>query len=671
MSPCLNAALDYLARGWSAIPLCAPDHTHDQLPPWHLQKCHSPGKVPTCQWETYQTKLPTDKVLRVLFARYPRPNVGVCLGPVSGLVGLDVDGESGADLLEQLIGSDECKTIAFRTGNGLRLLFKHPDGPALPNRSIKDNQGHEALKILSQGTQTVMPPSIHPSGRAYDWVEECLPDQLQPAECPAWLIDLARRGQVAPAAPASVPASPTTPEPPTAGLSIQERARRYLARMGPCHPEREHPQDASSHHLKAATALVVGYGLSEDEALPLIQEWHPWPEKEIRRKCKEALRACNKPKGYLLMQATDRPHANGRHADLPPLPPPTRPRKPLKPGMDAATLAATEFPPIRWAVEGIIPEGASILAGRPKIGKSWLILNIALAIASGGTALGRIHVEPGDVLYLALEDGPRRLQRRLKKLLDAQHCAAPRNLFFYTDWPRHNEGGLDHLHDWLTVHKDARLVLVDTLAKVRDRRRVDGGLYDEDYQAIEGYARLGAEHHTAIDVVTHCRKPKGSQVDDPLDEVLSTTGLTGAADAVQVLKRLRYGTEGTLSVTGRDITEERDIPLLWHPPYCLWEMRDEVPLTDMEAQLSADQRAILRTIRQAGRPLKVLEISGQIHKDYEAVAKMLQRMAGVYGLLKKTKRGEYAIPGETPEAEPMSKCPNVSNSDEEPNPFLT
>src|SRR5262249_58141949 len=76
----------------------------------------------------------------------------------------------------------------------------------------------------------------------------------------------------------------------------------------------------------------------------------------------------------------------------------------------AAELVAMELPEPRWAVEGILPEGVTVLAGKPKLGKSWLALNVALAVAGGGVALGAVRVEGGLVLYLALEDTRRRLQ---------------------------------------------------------------------------------------------------------------------------------------------------------------------------------------------------------------------------------------------------------------------
>ena len=83
----------------------------------------------------------------------------------------------------------------------------------------------------------------------------------------------------------------------------------------------------------------------------------------------------------------------------------------------AAELLTVEFPPARFAVPGLIAEGANLLVGSPKLGKSWLALNLGVAIACGGCALGRVPVVAGDVLYLALEDSGRRLQSRLRQIL--------------------------------------------------------------------------------------------------------------------------------------------------------------------------------------------------------------------------------------------------------------
>src|SRR5918997_2154354 len=100
----------------------------------------------------------------------------------------------------------------------------------------------------------------------------------------------------------------------------------------------------------------------------------------------------------------------------------------------AAELMAGELPPVKWVVPDILPEGVTFLAGRPKLGKSWMVLGLGVAVATGGVALGTKRVERGEVLYLALEDNERRIHNRLNKLLAGR--PAPPNLHIPTEWPR-------------------------------------------------------------------------------------------------------------------------------------------------------------------------------------------------------------------------------------------
>src|SRR5215212_8360654 len=216
----------------------------------------------------------------------------------------------------------------------------------------------------------------------------------------------------------------------------------------------------------------------------------------------------------------------------------------LKNAVSAKELMAIEFPLPRWIVPGIVPEGTTILAGKPKMGKSWLALGTSLAVAAGGIALGTKRVERGAVLYLALEDNPRRLQSRLKKLLPGG--AAPEGLELATEWPRLGDGGLDALEAWLNTHPDARLVVIDTLAKIRAGQS-GKNLYKEDYEAVEPLVELAAHHNVAILIVHHLRK---LGAEDPLDQVSGSMGLTGGADGALVLNRERGPTPISTSREG-------------------------------------------------------------------------------------------------------------------------
>lgn len=233
----------------------------------------------------------------------------------------------------------------------------------------------------------------------------------------------------------------------------------------------------------------------------------------------------------------------------------------------AAELLAINLPAPKWAVAGIIAEGVTILAGPPKVGKSWLAANIAVDVASAsGKALGGIDVQSGDVLYLALEDTAGRLQSRLRKMLGDDK--APTRLHLATEWPPLDAGGIPDLDTWLNGHPTARLVVVDVLAKVRGAGRRNGNAYAEDYEVINQLKMVADRHQVAVLVVTHVRKMAAV---DFLEQVSGTNGIAGAADCTIVLSRPRSETSGALNITGRDV-EEATYAVVWRPEVGRWDL---------------------------------------------------------------------------------------------------
>ncbi|MBV8399893.1 MAG: AAA family ATPase [Acetobacteraceae bacterium] len=185
------------------------------------------------------------------------------------------------------------------------------------------------------------------------------------------------------------------------------------------------------------------------------------------------------------------------------------------------------------------------MAGHPKIGKSFLVLAIALAAASGGDVLG-VQVEQRPVLYLALEDDPRRLQRRSRMLFDDKPLP---HQFFYLSREDASDP-MDVAREWVQTHEHRKpMIIIDTLEKVRGLRGQNP--YGDDYQAGTALQSLLAAGGTVI-AVHHTRK---SESDDFLDDVSGTLGLVGSVDTVIPLKRRRTDTASTLSVTGRDVEE--------------------------------------------------------------------------------------------------------------------
>ena len=180
---------------------------------------------------------------------------------------------------------------------------------------------------------------------------------------------------------------------------------------------------------------------------------------------------------------------------------------PTAPQIDnMADLFFTEFPPIRWVISDILPEGLAILSGPPKIGKSWLVMNLCIAGATGGYALGRFKVDPGEVLLLSLEDNKRRLQGRLKMCLNGNFADVSK-FHATTTWKRLDQGGLVQLATWLDQHPDCKLVVIDTIQKIKPQpKNNSGNAYENDYDAYGGLQRLALKHRCCILVIHHNRK---------------------------------------------------------------------------------------------------------------------------------------------------------------------
>jgi putative DNA primase/helicase len=392
--PCLAAALDYLARGWSALPLCPADHA--RVGAEHTRHCRSPGKRPLGTWKMYQECLAAPDALRMLWTRHERCNVGVVLGRVSGLVGVDLDGPEGEELLRELSGGDLPATLEFVTpGGGRRLLYRLAgDGADVPIRTLRRGTGE--LKVLGEGSLTVMPPSLHVSGGTYAWVPGLCPGEIEPAAAPAWVVNprppfcsqLAERVE------------PHSRSECTTNGTVLERARAYLACCDPAISGR----GGHDQTFKVACRLVKGFALAPDDALRLLLcDYNPrcvppWTEKELRHKVEDAQRSPGEV-GYLLDGAAPPPRPSaGRGQE-------EKKAASALPVLRAQRLDEVQARAVQWLWSIWLPTPkVTMLDGDPGLGKSTLVLDLVARLTTNGVMPDGSQGMTGGAIILTAED---------------------------------------------------------------------------------------------------------------------------------------------------------------------------------------------------------------------------------------------------------------------------
>jgi hypothetical protein len=302
--------------------------------------------------------------------------------------------------------------------------------------------------------------------------------------------------------------------------------------------------------------------------------------------------------------------------------------------IDCFELRRTEFPPLEFAAAPYVLAGQlTLLSANPKMGKSFMSLQIAIAIATGTAAFeGQPASKQGVVLYLALEDNKPRMKERVNKLLKFRRLE-PRKLITKLEFKRAHEGGFEALRRWVKRNPEARLIIIDVLSLFRRPRSHREEPYAADLEAMTELRKLANELNVAILAIMHNRK---SQADgDPFESISGTQGQTAGADTILVMHRERRGGI-TMHVTGRDITTA-DSAIKMNNGY--WEIlgsAEEVRHTD-------EQRAIIELLRENGKPMSPKEIAAVLGRRINVLTVQLSRMAQTEPpMILKIRHGWYA-----------------------------
>lgn len=519
--------------------------------------------------------------LRQWWQRWPSANIGIATEP-SNLVVIDIDMHGGPDGFESWrdlwheLGQPEPDTLCDETPTGGQHVY------FASSEVFKSAKGKlaPALDIQSRGVYVIAPPSVHPNGGRYGWAMGCDLDSIAPL-------------------------------PEALAQRMRDLERQAPERQGPSDHGDGIPVGQRNDTLASYAGALRRVGASPDAigaalvAMNPIECKQPLPEHEVKA----------------IAQSVGQYAPAQAHTVLD--------------GWSLERLLMAEFPEPRWIVPSLLPAGLSILGGRPKQGKSFLALQMALALATGGRFLDH-QLAQGAALYVALEDSPRRLQGRLRSMM----ATATGELAIAFNWPALNElEGIEALE--AAINRDnLSLVVIDTLA-----RAIKGRLDWDEIGAVTALLgdlqHLALTHDCCILLIDHHRKG-GVMGADVIDDVMGSSGKTAVADTIMGIYRKRGERGATLAVTGRDI-ETVELGIAFDGLTCCWQL-------DQSAQgvrTGTVQDDILATVAELGGEATTSELADALGLDVGNTSRELAELVRKGAMVKLPRKGHavpYALP---------------------------
>lgn len=293
-------------------------------------------------------------------------------------------------------------------------------------------------------------------------------------------------------------------------------------------------------------------------------------------------------------------------------------------------LLNLDLPALTWFVDGLLPQGLFMLAGPPKIGKSFLTLDMFASISCGMPFLGR-ETKRCKVFYLALEDSWRRVQHRYQKLMTGNESPTE-NFIVSTEWPRMDKGGIPALHLWLDKNPDVRVVALDVFARVRGASRPGQNIYEADYNDMALLHRLATERGLSILLVHHFNKVRNTE--NIQDRISGSSGIAGGVDGYFCMSHGSESDTVLFSVSGRDV-EPVELTLKFNKEAFCFECLGDTK----ELQRSTAEKEVLKALDE---PQNKQGLSGESLRSYTGLAtsshhRLLVRMVDTGRILRKVK----------------------------------
>ena len=310
--------------------------------------------------------------------------------------------------------------------------------------------------------------------------------------------------------------------------------------------------------------------------------------------------------------------------------------------LDMPTLMKTELPPMKWAVAGILPEGFICLAGRPKAMKSWTALKLVYCVQNGLNFLDHQTVH-GDAIYFGLEDSKRRIKDRVSKMGFAK-LKQPQ-IVLGGDVPYLSFGFEECLENWIKSKENPRLVVIDTLARIKPRQSKSGTAYDQDNLLMNGIQKLAVQNNLTVLFITHLSK---SSQEYSFDKIQGSVGVQGMTDAMWMLDRGDgVNSKASLKGRGRDILDF-EYALNWDGvsmSYLYEGNLDIINQNENRREITKAMEDLSKELDQV-RPSDVAKFYGvpSNSKDGRRMARTMQRMADQFELDRGLKYGTYKLP---------------------------
>lgn len=598
--PMLEHALEYLALKYPIFPVCSPlMGAHQHFIDGKLKDCtpDKRGKNPMVPWKAYQTGLPTAEKVRDWWRRWPDANIGMATGEFSGVIVLDCDSGEARQLVLGKGGLEKAPAVWTGTPGGIHFWIEHP-GYSVKN-FVKEIPGTD---FRGDGGYVLLPPSLHHRGARYRWNEHTI--GKAPAKMPEWLDALFQDRASGMSADGAVNA-PLDIGAILNGVAEGERDTtlyRYASKM-----RGDNVPRAYAEQMIRQAARLCRPAFDEDTAVAKVAA---------------AYRDYKPNADWSSLLEDDEETAEAKAAEEPIPQPFFRPISEL--------LAMPDSDP-DWMVNGLFTVGSNgWVSAEPKVGKSWIVLELAYALSTGIPFLGRFAVkQPRRVLYVQEEDSLDRVKRRLKKLIKGDPS---RGLPLDEYWKYSIRQGfkLDDLM-WLErirqeiVSYRAEVVIMD----VFNRLHAGEENKQQDMTAIlNNLTRMTNEYGCAFIVVHHNRKPQQGNEARGNQMIRGSGVLGGWGECSLYLKRAKEKDTIIVTPESKDAPEMDDFTIVIADQEnggVVLEIGDVEPVAQL-TKGDADAIGAVRTISARGIGATVQAVAGHLGKDRTTIHRRLTRL---------------------------------------------